>query len=57
MMEEVPKADVIVTNPSHFAVALKYDAQGSGAPVLVAKGGGFNSCTNTKQCHWEQTFL
>ena len=38
MMEEVPKADVIVTNPSHFAVALKYDAQGSGAPVLVAKG-------------------
>jgi flagellar biosynthetic protein FlhB len=39
MMEEVPKADVIVTNPSHFAVALKYDAQGSGAPILVAKGG------------------
>ncbi len=38
MMEEVPKADVIVTNPSHFAVALKYDAQGSGAPILVAKG-------------------
>lgn len=38
MMNEVPKADVIVTNPSHFAVALKYDPQGSGAPVLVAKG-------------------
>ena len=38
MMEEVPKADVIVTNPSHFAVALKYDAQGSGTPILVAKG-------------------
>lgn len=38
MMEEVPKADVIVTNPSHFAVALKYDQNGSGAPILVAKG-------------------
>lgn len=38
MMEAVPSADVIVTNPTHFAVALKYDPNGSGAPVLVAKG-------------------
>ncbi len=38
MMEEVPKADVVVTNPTHFAVALKYDMEGSGAPVVVAKG-------------------
>lgn len=38
MMDEVPKADVIVTNPSHFAVALKYDSEGTGAPILVAKG-------------------
>ncbi len=38
MMDEVPKADVIVTNPTHFAVALRYDQQGQGAPVLVAKG-------------------
>ncbi len=38
MMDEVPKADVIVTNPSHFAVALRYDQHGSGAPVVVAKG-------------------
>lgn len=38
MMAEVPKADVIVTNPSHFAVALKYDPDSAGAPVLVAKG-------------------
>ncbi len=38
MMEEVPKADVIVTNPSHFAVALKYDQNSNGAPTLVAKG-------------------
>ncbi len=38
MMDEVPKADVIVTNPTHFAVALRYDQHGSGAPVVVAKG-------------------
>jgi len=38
MMAEVPKADVIVTNPSHYAVALKYDPNSSGAPKLVAKG-------------------
>ncbi len=38
MAEEVPKADVIVTNPAHYAVALKYDPMGSGAPVMVAKG-------------------
>jgi len=38
MMDEVPKADVIVTNPSHYAVALKYDPMGSGAPIMVAKG-------------------
>ena len=38
MMADVPKADVIVTNPTHFAVALKYDAEKMGAPVVVAKG-------------------
>lgn len=38
MMEAVPSADVIVTNPTHFAVALKYDQNSSGAPLLVAKG-------------------
>ncbi len=38
MMDEVPKADVIVTNPTHFAVALRYDQNGEGAPILVAKG-------------------
>ncbi|NOS75385.1 MAG: flagellar biosynthesis protein FlhB [Methyloglobulus sp.] len=38
MMTEVPKADVIITNPSHFAVALKYDTNSGGAPRLVAKG-------------------
>ncbi|MDD2800324.1 MAG: flagellar biosynthesis protein FlhB, partial [Methylococcales bacterium] len=38
MMAEVPLADVIITNPSHYAVALKYDQNGGGAPKLVAKG-------------------
>lgn len=38
MMQEVPKADVILTNPSHYAVALVYDEQGFTAPRLIAKG-------------------
>lgn len=38
MMEKVPKADVIITNPTHIAVALKYDAN-LPAPQLIAKGG------------------
>jgi flagellar biosynthesis protein FlhB len=38
MMEEVPKADVIITNPTHYAVALKYDQNGGGAPIVIAKG-------------------
>lgn len=38
MMEEVPKADVVVTNPTHFAVALKYDQARGRAPKVVAKG-------------------
>lgn len=38
MMEAVPQADVIVTNPTHFAVALKYEDGGNGAPTVVAKG-------------------
>tara|TARA_R110002153_G_scaffold136036_1_gene285853 strand:+ start:57085 stop:58209 length:1125 start_codon:yes stop_codon:yes gene_type:complete len=38
MMQEVPNADVVVTNPTHFSVALKYDQLGTRAPTLVAKG-------------------
>ncbi|MCX7103234.1 MAG: flagellar biosynthesis protein FlhB [Methylobacter sp.] len=38
MMAEVPKADVIVTNPSHYAVALRYDQNSNSAPRLIAKG-------------------
>lgn len=38
MMANVPKADVVVTNPTHYAVALSYDQNGSKAPIVVAKG-------------------
>ncbi|WP_442599515.1 flagellar biosynthesis protein FlhB [Neobacillus sp. D3-1R] len=38
MMQEVPKADVVITNPTHFAVALKYDEEKLDAPYVVAKG-------------------
>ncbi|NMG28192.1 flagellar biosynthesis protein FlhB [Aromatoleum evansii] len=40
MMAQVPKADVVVTNPTHFSVALKYDANKMRAPIVVAKGRG-----------------
>ncbi|MCY7801442.1 EscU/YscU/HrcU family type III secretion system export apparatus switch protein, partial [Bacillus haynesii] len=38
MMQEVPKADVIITNPTHYAVALKYDENKMDAPFILAKG-------------------
>ncbi|MDP5032729.1 flagellar biosynthesis protein FlhB [Paraglaciecola sp.] len=38
MMQEVPHADVVVTNPTHYSIALKYDQNGTKAPVVVAKG-------------------
>lgn len=38
MMQRVKDADVVITNPQHFAVALEYDPTGEGAPLLVAKG-------------------
>lgn len=38
MMQDLPTADVVVTNPTHFAVALKYDENGFGAPRVIAKG-------------------
>ncbi len=40
MMSDVPKADVIVTNPTHYAVALKYDENKMSAPKVLAKGAG-----------------
>jgi flagellar biosynthetic protein FlhB len=38
MMEEIPKADVVITNPTHYAVALRYDTENMSAPIVVAKG-------------------
>ncbi|RDE34445.1 flagellar biosynthesis protein FlhB [Parageobacillus thermoglucosidasius] len=38
MMQEVPKADVVITNPTHYAVALKYEDGKMDAPIVVAKG-------------------
>ena len=41
MMQSVPEADVVITNPTHLAVALKYDREASDAPVVVAKGADY----------------
>jgi flagellar biosynthetic protein FlhB len=41
MMADVPKADVVVTNPTHIAVAVRYDQKTMSAPIVVAKGDGF----------------
>ena len=41
MMAAIPEADVVITNPTHYAVALKYDPEKGGAPMLVAKGSDF----------------
>lgn len=41
MMQNVPKADVVITNPTHYAVALKYDQNENNAPVVLAKGEGY----------------
>ncbi|MCE5982470.1 MULTISPECIES: flagellar biosynthesis protein FlhB [unclassified Pseudomonas] len=41
MMAAIPEADVIITNPTHYAVALKYDPEKGSAPLLLAKGADF----------------
>lgn len=38
MMQDVPKADVVITNPTHFAVAIKYTPESNSAPIVLAKG-------------------
>ena len=52
MMQEVPKADVVITNPTHLAVALKYDGILMSAPLVVAKGAGFIA-ERIRQVAWE----
>lgn len=41
MMQEVPQADVVITNPTHYAIALKYDEETMDAPKVIAKGTDF----------------
>lgn len=41
MMEQLPEADVVITNPTHFAVALKYEPDSGKAPVVIAKGADY----------------
>lgn len=41
MMQAIPEADVVITNPTHFAVALKYEQQQGKAPIVVAKGSDY----------------
>ena len=41
MMQNLPEADVVITNPTHFACAIKYDKEVSEAPVLIAKGADY----------------
>ena len=41
MMEEVPNADVVITNPTHYAIAIKYDEANGMRPIVVAKGTDF----------------
>ena len=41
MMQQLPQADVVITNPTHFAVAIKYDAESAEAPMVIAKGADF----------------
>jgi flagellar biosynthetic protein FlhB len=58
MMQRVKDADVVITNPDHFAVALEYDPAGDGAPVLVAKGTDFMAQTIREEAarHGVQVF-
>ena len=41
MMQAIPQADVVITNPTHYAVAIKYDAEEAEAPIVVAKGADY----------------
>ena len=41
MMQELPQADVVITNPTHLAVAIKYDKEQYEAPIVLAKGADY----------------
>ncbi len=50
MMQEVPKADVIITNPTHFAIAIQYDPDKADAPKVLAKGKNLIAQNIKKSC-------
>ena len=56
MMQQLPEADVVITNPTHFAVALKYEPDSGMAPVVIAKGAdylAFQIREKAKECNIE----
>ena len=56
MMEQLPEADVVITNPTHFAVALKYEPDSGKAPVVIAKGAdylAFQIKDKARECNME----
>lgn len=55
-MQQLPEADVVITNPTHFAVALKYEPDSGMAPVVIAKGAdylAFQIREKAKECNIE----
>lgn len=56
MMDSVPQADVIITNPTHYAVAIRYDRTMQDAPVVIAKGTDYLAGKikeKARECHIE----
>lgn len=56
MMQALPEADVVITNPTHYAVALKYDSELYAAPMVIAKGADYLAAKikeEAKSCHIE----
>ena len=51
MLQKVKDADVVITNPEHFAVALSYDPTGDGAPILLAKGSDHMAARIREEAH------
>jgi len=50
MMQDLPKADVVITNPTHFAVAIQYDEFSGGAPKVIAKGADLVAARIREKC-------
>ena len=57
MIQKVKQADVVITNPEHFAVALEYDPNGDSAPILVAKGSDFMAAKIREEARTHGVYL